>query len=175
MSQMKGMFHSLSQLDLGAGEFIVRANDAMARCLDKASFVTTSYFILDSDTRQIELTRAGHCPTLYYSHMRDEAVFFQNKGLGLGIIRNETFREYTEVNKITYAAGDVMVLYTDGIVEAMNRKGEEFGYERLRNVLKENREASASVIQKTIIKKLYEFIGTDVINDDYTMVIVRFI
>lgn len=175
MSQMKGMFHSLSQLDMGAGEFIIRANDAMARCLDKASFVTTSYFIIDSHKKQIELTRAGHCPTLYYSQVRDETIFLQNKGLGLGIIRNDTFREYTEVNSITYAAGDVMVLYTDGIVEAMNRKGEEFGYERLRNVLRENKEASAAVIQKTIIRKLYEFMGTDAINDDYTMVIVRFI
>ncbi len=174
MSQMKGMFHSLSQLDMGAKEFIVRANDAMGRCLDKASFVTTSYFIIDSKEKTIELTRAGHCPTLYYNCERDETIYIQNKGLGLGIIRNSTFREYTEVTKLSYHKGDVMVLYTDGITEAKNRRGEEFGYERLRTVLKESKNLSVQEIQQEIIQRLYQFIGTDAINDDYTMVIVRF-
>lgn len=174
MSQMKGVFHSLSQLDVGAAEFIRRANHALSRCLDKASFVTTSYFIIDSREKIIEFTRAGHCPTLYYDHSRDETIYFKNRGLGLGIIRNDSFSDYTEVNSINYEPGDIMVLYTDGITEAKNRHGEEFGYERLRNVVREYRHQSVDGIQQAIIERLYEFIGNDAINDDYTTVIIRF-
>ncbi len=174
MSQVKGVFHSLSQLDLGAGEFIRKANDALSRCLDKTSFVTTSYFIIDSLEKRIEFTRAGHCPTLYYDHSRDETAYLKNKGLGLGIIRNESFMDYTDVNTITYGQGDIMVLYTDGITEAKNRHGEEFGYDRLRNVVRENKNRAANDIQRAIIERLFEFIGNDAINDDYTTVIIRF-
>lgn len=174
MSQMKGMFHSLSQLDMSSGEFMIRANDAMARCLDKASFVTTSYFIIDSANKSIEFSRAGHCPTLYYNKARDEASYFKNKGLGLGIIRNNSYKEYVEVNTISYEPGDVMVLYTDGITEAKNRQADEFGYERLRNALKENKDRPASEIQRAIIERLFEFTGNDAIDDDYTTVIIKF-
>ncbi len=174
MSQMKGMFHSLSQLDLGAGEFIIRANDALSRCLDKASFVTTSYFIIDSREKKIEFARAGHCPTLYYRREKGEASYFKTKGLGLGIIRNKSFPDYTEVNTIHYKSGDIMVLYTDGITEAKNRKGEEFGYDRLLKAVGESADGSAEDIQRKIIERLFDFIGDDSINDDYTTVIVRF-
>jgi serine phosphatase RsbU (regulator of sigma subunit) len=67
-----------------------------------------------------------------------------------------------------------MVLYTDGITEAKNRQGQEFGYERLRNVVLEYKNGSANEIQRAIIERLFEFIGNDAINDDYTTVIIRF-
>lgn len=67
-----------------------------------------------------------------------------------------------------------MVLYTDGITEAKNRKGEEFGYDRLLKAVGESADGSAEDIQRKIIERLFDFIGDDSINDDYTTVIVRF-
>ena len=67
-----------------------------------------------------------------------------------------------------------MVLYTDGITEAKDKKGEEFGYDRLTQTLMEVKNQSAKEIQDHMIKRLYEFSETDNINDDYTTMIVKF-
>jgi serine phosphatase RsbU (regulator of sigma subunit) len=67
-----------------------------------------------------------------------------------------------------------MVLYTDGITEAKNDKGDEFGYERLAAVLQEVKGLSPKEIQEHLINRLYEFSGTKNINDDYTTMIVKF-
>jgi serine phosphatase RsbU (regulator of sigma subunit) len=67
-----------------------------------------------------------------------------------------------------------MVLYTDGITEAKDGKGEEFGNDRLAAALNEVAGARAKDIEDNIIKRLYEFSGTKNINDDYTSMTVKF-
>ena len=174
MSQMKGVFHSFSQLDFEPKEFLVRANTALSYCLDKASFITTSYFVIDSEKKTVEFSRAGHCPTLYYDAGSNESKFFQNKGLGLGILRNDDFKNYIQTDCFNYKRGDIVLLYTDGITEAKNMKGEEFGYDRLRDFLQRVSGQDLESIQKTLIEELYEFTGTSAIDDDYTTLIIKF-
>lgn len=174
MSQMKGIFQSLAQLNLSAKDFLVNANNALSQCLEKTSFITLSYFIIDTEKRTLEFSRAGHCPTLYYCKKESEARFFQNKGLGLGILRNEKYENFVEVNHMTFEKDDILVLYTDGISEAANEEMEEFGYDRLQNLLQQNYHYDPVMIQKIIIGKLYEFCGNKDLNDDYTMVVIKF-
>jgi serine phosphatase RsbU (regulator of sigma subunit) len=174
MSQMKGIFQSLAQLDLSPDEFLVRANDALSRCLDKTSFITTSFFVIDSAKKRVEFTRAGHCPTLYFNSAEKRAHYFRNKGLGLGIIRNNGYHEYVHQNHFQYNAGDVMLLYTDGITEARARDGKEFGYDRLRNLLEQYHEKDVGDLLDIIIEELHTFTGSESIDDDYTLIIVKF-
>lgn len=174
MSQMKGVFHSLAQLNLSPKEFLVRANEAVSRCLDRASFITTSYFVIDSKEKTVEFARAGHCPTLFYNGKSQEVSYFQNKGLGLGILRNQGFENYIQTNTFKYSKGDVIVLYTDGITEAQKRTGEEFGYERLQEIIEQVGQEEAQEIQEKLIDSLYAFTETEAIDDDYTTLIVKF-
>ena len=174
MSQMKGIFQSLVQMDLAPDEFLMRANDALSRCLDKTSFITTSFFVIDSRKKRVEFTRAGHCPTLYYNALEGQAHYFRNKGLGLGIIRHNGYEKYIHTNHFHYNPGDIMFLYTDGITEAKNRKGEEFGYDRLKESLERNHSSDLKEILERLIEELYAFTGSNAINDDYTMIIVKF-
>ena len=67
-----------------------------------------------------------------------------------------------------------MVLYTDGITEAKDKKGEEFGNDRLAQTLSETTDKSPKEIQDYLIHKLYEYSETEEINDDYTTMIVKF-
>ena len=174
MSQMKGIFQSLVQLDLAPDEFLVKANKALSGCLEKTSFITLSYFVIDTEHKSVEYSRAGHCPTLYYSSQNSSAEFLENKGLGLGILRNDSFKNYVFVNKMTFQKDDVIVLYTDGISEASNHSGEEFGYDRMKKILNDNAKFDAVSIQKTFIKRLFEFCEDKNLNDDYTMVVIKF-
>ena len=174
MAQMKGVYNSLVQLNLPPDDFLALANDALGRCLEKTSFITSSYYNIDTKNKEVKFARAGHCPTLYYDSSAGKSKYFETKGLGLGVLRGSGFHKHIELNKFRYNSGDIIVLYTDGITEGKNDDGEEFGYERLQEVLCENAQQTPQNLQKAIIDRLYEFTGKVDLNDDYTLVIVRF-
>jgi len=174
MSQMKGIFHSLAQSSIEPDEFMVRANRALVYCLERGSFISASFFLVNTHDKKVRYARAGHCPVLYYCAATDKAEYFKDKGVALGMVRNNSYSNFIEANEFVYAPGDVMVLYTDGITEAKSTKGEEFGYERLAEVLMEVKTLSPLQIQDHLISRLYEFSGTQNINDDYTTMIIKF-
>ena len=90
------------------------------------------------------------------------------------MIKTRDYCNHVDTNTLSYTAGDIMVLYTDGITEAKNNKGEEYGSERLLQSLLEAKAKTSKEIQEHLINKLYEFSGTKEINDDYTTMIVKF-
>ncbi|HEY9008160.1 GAF domain-containing SpoIIE family protein phosphatase [Ohtaekwangia sp.] len=174
MSQMKGIFHSVAQEDVEPDVFMVRSNQALVYCLERGSFISAIYFAINTQTKKVRYARAGHCPILYFCAGQEHAVYFKDKGIALGMVRNKSYKNFIQANEFEYHSGDVMVLYTDGITEAKDNKGEEFGYERLEQVVNEVRSKSPKEIQEHLIHKLYEFTGTENINDDYTTMIVKF-
>jgi len=174
MSQMKGIFHSLAQHCIHPDEFMRRANQALIHCLERGSFISATFFIIDTDLKKVHYARAGHCPVLYLHNDDGRTEYFKDKGIALGMVRNKSYSSFIQPYEFKYQPGDIMVLYTDGITEAKNDKGEEFGYERLAGVLQEVKDRSPKEIQDHLINRLYEFSGTSNINDDYTTMIVRF-
>ena len=174
MSQMKGIFHSLAQQEPDPKEFMVRANQALIYCLERGSFISATYFVVNARLRKIGYARAGHCPVLYYSIQTGTAQYLKDKGKALGMIKSRDYCNHIEANEIAYVPGDIMVLYTDGITEAKNSKGDEFGSDQLLQTLLEVKEKTSREIQEHLINRLYEFSGSKEINDDYTTMIVKF-
>ncbi|WP_317047729.1 GAF domain-containing SpoIIE family protein phosphatase [Pleomorphovibrio marinus] len=175
MSQMKGVFHSLVQINLSPKEFLVKANKALSNCLEKKSFITTTYYILDTKAKTIQFARAGHCPTLYFNQKKGGAEFLKITGMGLGMVRNDQYEEFLEEGYIRYEPGDILLMYTDGIIEAKNEIGEEFGYERLKSTLDGCSRNSAENIKEEIIDTVYSFVGKDTLpDDDYSLMVVKF-
>ncbi|HEY3403058.1 MAG TPA: SpoIIE family protein phosphatase [Ohtaekwangia sp.] len=174
MSQMKGIFHSLAQENIEPDEFMIRANQALVYCLERGSFISATYFIINTQEKRIRYARAGHCPVLYFCSKKNAFEYFKDKGIALGMVRNKTYSNFIQSNEFEYQPGDLMILYTDGITEAKNNRGEEFGYDRLIQVVEEVKTLSPKEIQDHLIRRLYEFSGTENINDDYTTMIVKF-
>ncbi|MGK7396263.1 MAG: GAF domain-containing SpoIIE family protein phosphatase [Candidatus Cyclobacteriaceae bacterium M3_2C_046] len=174
MSQMKGVFHSLVQLDLSPIDFLSHANQALSRCLEKTSFITVSLLIIDHDLKTIQFARAGHCPTLIYQKLENKTYMYKSKGLGLGILRNNNFASYIEVNQLHYQPGDVIFLYTDGITEAKNSQSDFYGYERLEKFLHIHANKSAKAIQADLLRELYTFCDRKPPEDDFTSLIIKF-
>jgi serine phosphatase RsbU (regulator of sigma subunit) len=173
MSQMKGIFQSLVQMNLSAREFIIKANNALSECLDRTSFITITYFIIDWKKKSFEFSRAGHCPTLYFNAKEKRVSFLEDNGLGLGILRDEQFDEFVDANEMKYQSGDILFLYTDGITEAKNKKNEEFGYERLKHFVEKQAFYSAEYIKEKILKTLYDFCESSNLDDDITTLIIK--
>jgi len=153
---------------------MIKANQALVYCLERGSFISATFFIVDTNDKKVHYARAGHCPLLYYRASADQMEYFKDKGIALGMVKNRSYSNFIEANEFRYAPGDIMVLYTDGITEAKNPKGEEFGYKRLSEIIMEVKTETPKQIQEHLIKRLYEFSGSPNINDDYTTMIVKF-
>ncbi len=173
MSQMKGIFHSLAQQAIAPTDFMNRANQALIGCLERGSFISAAFFVIDTTAHKVVYSRAGHCPILVYKASTGEIAYLKDKGVALGMVRNN-YCNYIESKEFSFEKDDVIVLYTDGINEAKNPKGEEFGYDRLRDVIEEAISKPPKEIQEHLIQHLYEFTGTENIDDDYTTMIVKF-
>ncbi len=174
MSQMKGIFHSLAQQELTPKEFMERANRALVFCLERGSFISASYFVINKEQKLIRYSRAGHCPVLYHRAAEKSTEYLKDKGAALGMVRNNGYCKLVENREINYEPGDIMYLYTDGITEARNQRGDEFGYDRLAAAVREVTDNSPSEIEKHVIDRLYAFSGSKEINDDYTSMTVKF-
>lgn len=174
MAQMKGIFHSLAQLDLDPVELIKLTNKALSKCLEKSSFISASYYYINTNSNSIDFVRAGHCPTLIYSAKNKSTCYLETAGMGLGIVRNSDYNKYVQNNALEFEPDDVLILHTDGITEAVNEKKEEFGQEGLKASLARHAHKSCSKIKEGIIGDLYEFLNGVKLEDDYTLVILKF-
>lgn len=176
MAETKGIFQALTQLDMGVRDFVLTTNQALSQCLRKGSFMTLTYVHIHMDRREFELMRAGHCQTLFYDSRNDELRSLEAGGPGLAIVRKpETFSKLTpEPECLPFSSGDLMILFTDGIIEAHNEGREEFGLDRLREIVYRLRDRQTQVIAETLVQQVKAFTGGD-INDDYSVLVIKFL
>jgi serine phosphatase RsbU (regulator of sigma subunit) len=170
MSEMKGIFQALGRICSSPKEFMVRANEALAGSIDKHSFVSLIYAILDPVSGRLTVARAGHCPMLHISG--ETVAYVRPNGLGMGLSRGPTFDDAIQEEVIPLGEGDVCVLYTDGVTEA--RCGDdEFGYERLMVAARGAREKSAAGIKDEILATVSMFTEHRANDDDLTLVVLK--
>ncbi|MBQ8722803.1 MAG: SpoIIE family protein phosphatase, partial [Opitutales bacterium] len=102
-----------------------------------------------------------------------EIEFLDSKGLAIGISKPEVFdATITEISR-SYSRGDVLVFYTDGLTEALNPAGEEFGSARLGSVLEKSHDLPADKINEAVLRELNAFTGGNEPADDLTLVTIR--
>jgi phosphoserine phosphatase RsbU/P len=172
MSEVKGIFQSLSPLYTSPREFMLRANTVLMESIDKHSFVSLIYGILDVRTGCFQIARAGHCPLL---HVKEgSGVYLRPDGMGLGLAENSIFAGSIEDHALQLRPGELCVLYTDGVTEA-HRNGEEFGYERLRAAAGYADGRPAARVKDDILQAVDEFIEHGAPHDDLTLVVIRWL
>jgi phosphoserine phosphatase RsbU/P len=173
MAEVKGIFQSLSKICTSPKDFLIKANESLITSIDKRSFISLIYSILDTETGEMTISRAGHCPILYVSGDRKE--YLRPLGLGLGLKSGKIFGETLEEKKIKMEKGDVCVFYTDGVTESQSSSGEEFGYERLTAIVVKNKEESAETIKEAIIQEVWNYTDAEGYHDDLTVFVVKWI
>jgi sigma-B regulation protein RsbU (phosphoserine phosphatase) len=129
---------------------MAKVNYLLWESIERNQFITAFYGILDVTNKTLTYTNAGHNPPILLD--KDGNYRFIEKGsLPLGMFRDTRYHEYY----LTTEPGEILVLYTDGVTEAHNSHGEEFGRDRLAEAAKANRELGArdliAALQKTVI------------------------
>ena len=170
MSEVKGIFQALSRLYPSPKEFMVKANEALAGSIDKHSFISLLYAVVDLTTGVVCLARAGHCPMLLVTG--EQVAYIRPTGIGLGLSDKPLFAESMEEQSVQLRPGDVCVLYTDGITEA-RRGDEEFGYDRLLKIAADARHKNVSEIKQDILTSVKNFLDQEANEDDLTLVVLK--
>ncbi|MGB8319303.1 MAG: SpoIIE family protein phosphatase [Ignavibacteriaceae bacterium] len=171
MAEIKGIFESLSKTIESPREILIKANQILQRTLDRKSFVSAAYGIIDLEEEKMQLARAGHCPILL---LRDEtAENLRPSGLGLGLDFGARFAETLEELELNLKENDTIVLYTDGISESKNSKDEDFGDFQFQKILLENNSKNADDITNSVLKEITLFSSNNHQHDDITLVILK--
>ena len=171
MAEVKGIFESLSQTSLSPKEILIKANQILKRTLDRKSFVSAAYGLIDLKEEKMYLARAGHCPILLIRDGVSQDI--RPSGLGLGLNFTPYFASTLEEIKLDLKENDVLVLFTDGITEAKNLEKEDFGEVNFEKILTENNHLSAEEISNEVIKGVTQFSQNTTQHDDITLVIFK--
>ena len=158
-----------------AAEVMARMNDFVTEDMKKGMFVTIFYSILDSKNRIISYASAGHNPMILYRAETDETYFLNPRGFPVGIsLPDDTlFRRSIDVEKIKLKKDDMLVIYTDGVTEAMNESREQYGEERLIQLIKACGKLSPQEFIDRLSENIKEFTGDQPQNDDITVVAIK--
>jgi serine phosphatase RsbU (regulator of sigma subunit) len=175
MSKLQGILRSLHAFGLTPHELFVRTNDLLSRDLERRSFVTALGGFFHTAERRLVLARAGHLPLYHYSTARAEVLRVLPRGMGFGLSQRDVFDDELEEREIAYAPGDVFLFITDGITECLATGGEDFGEERVMDVLRElaRRDTPAATLRDELVATVRRFAADVEQLDDQTVVVVR--
>jgi sigma-B regulation protein RsbU (phosphoserine phosphatase) len=134
-------------------------------------FVALLYAILDAEDKTLKLCSAGQTQPILLSAETGKTSLVETLGdtFPLGILDEADYQE-THLN---LSPGDKVVFYTDGIVEAMNKKEEMYGFQRLMDVVQEAGSMNADQLLNEIIQKVNTFTGGAVQHDDLTVIVLN--
>lgn len=173
MAELKGLILSLSRNHDSSKDLLVELNEILAPNLDRRSFVTMTYAIIDSQKRTLRVARAGHNPLIHFDGRTGQTRLLSPPGLALGFDSGEKFKSIIQEVELPLVHGDTFLFFTDGISEAMNGASELFGESRLADILKHASELSSDDLKERILHEVRAFAAGESPHDDMTLVIVK--
>lgn len=173
MAELKGLILSLSRNHDSPKDLLTELNEILAPNLDRRSFVTMTYAIIDSLKRTLRVARAGHNPLIHFDGRTGQTRLLSPPGLALGFDSGDRFKAVIEEVEMPLVHGDSFLFFTDGISEAMNGRAELFGEGRLASILKDANALSSDDLKERILHEVRTFAAGESPHDDMTLVIVK--
>src|ERR1043166_8425728 len=147
---------------------MAKVNYLLWESIERNQFITAFYGILDVTNKTLTYTNAGHNPPVLLK--RNGEIHFIDRGsIPLGMFKDTRYHEYY----LTTEPGDVLMLYTDGVTEAENLTGEEFGRKRLVQALKANRQPGARQLIAAVHAKVLDWTEGHGPTDDVTFFVIK--
>jgi sigma-B regulation protein RsbU (phosphoserine phosphatase) len=145
-----------------------KVNNLLYESIERDRYVTAVYGVLDSKNKLLTFSNAGHNPPIL-RRVNGNLEYLRDGGLALGIFPQSEYKE----SSVFLNSGDILLFYTDGVTEVPNKKNEEFGEERLIDVLNKVEKLSSHKIVKEIISEVRKFGSMASLPDDLTLVSIK--
>jgi sigma-B regulation protein RsbU (phosphoserine phosphatase) len=168
MASLQASFHAWADEGVPVAEMTGRLSEAISRRTGPDRFITFFLLLLDPASGEIEYTNAGHNPGLL---LRGGGAIEElgSHGLPLALFPGKPYGS----SKLTLAPADLLLLYTDGVTEANDPEGNEFGMPRLKEFLAVQLGKSTGDVEKALGEQLEEHAKGEPYADDRTLVMVR--
>jgi sigma-B regulation protein RsbU (phosphoserine phosphatase) len=141
--------------------------------MEKNSFVSMFYAVLDTAEKTLTFARAGHNPGIMISQKDGSNQALNTDGIALGLEEGTVFNKMLKEQTIKLSPGDTLVFYTDGFTEAMNLFQDEYGEERFISLISSNRNLSAQGLIDVLVKSIEDFSKEAPQHDDMTVVVIK--
>jgi sigma-B regulation protein RsbU (phosphoserine phosphatase) len=170
MSNLQAMFRSRAAAEgLQVGRLVADVNRLLADSTDPSKFATLFYAVFDTRSRRLVYVNAGHNPPFLLRESASQLRRLQPTGMALGFTASACY----EVAEELLVPGDVLVVFTDGVTEALDEDGNEYGEDRLVSALMEQRRLEAQPLCEHILADVARHVGTARQHDDITLVVAR--
>ena len=173
MAETKGIIQSLAHNYTSPYDILVNTNKILFDSLEKKSFITLLAARIDSKKHNVAFARAGHCPVIHYKAKSNKVHFLQPAGIAIGLNKTKLFADTLKEQNVKFLKNDILAFYTDGLSEAMNSAGEEYGEERLGEILKENSHLTVEELKEKIIDDILSFLNGQNLHDDLTLILIK--
>ena len=173
MTMLKGSLQSMAFNQSSPKVLLSHINRTFFKSADKTTYVTLLYGVINLENNTLTFARAGHNPILIYRQAEQVLFFLKPPGLGIGLEKGDIFERILEEESFSLQTGDTVVIYTDGLTEARNIKEEEFGEDRLTELIKSHPIQSAEELLQRIKNGYFTFTGRAEPHDDLTCMVIR--
>lgn len=169
MMMLRSILQLVTNTTRDAGTILDWVNKGITGKIDMDHYATISYVSYNSGDHTIDYSSAGHQPMLLWRERQGEMETIRQKTDPIGIERSSVY----ENEKLTVELGDIIILFTDGLIEALNHEGRQFGIENLSRIVSENHASSAKEIATEVKHNLQAFLGSANLHDDQTLLIMK--
>lgn len=173
MATCRSVLRSLAPGKLSAADVLQRVNHQMFPDIKEDMFISMAYAIIEKNSPMVTLARAGHDAPLHYSCATKRIQRINPPGMAIGIDSGGVFNRVTGDFSLRLERDDCLIFYTDGVTEALDREGDEFGMDRLmQSILASAADGAAGIITR-LTDDLRKFTGTQPQHDDVTLLVLR--
>jgi sigma-B regulation protein RsbU (phosphoserine phosphatase) len=173
MAICRSVLRSQAMTSPSPAEVLQKVNRQLYPDIKEDMFISMAYVVLDHALGNVTLTRAGHDAPLLYTAATQTIAPLKPPGMVLGIDAGSVFDRITRDVAVPLSRGDCLLLYTDGVTEALDATGSEFGPDRMIKSVQASAMNGAAAIITRVIEDLRAFVGTTPQNDDITLIVIR--
>ena len=152
---IKGIFQTLAYECSSTAELFVKANSLIYSMLDRKSFITAIYAVLDTVNNTLTFARAGHEPLIVYESEGEQFIYYKSRGIGLGLEKGKKLRDNLEERIINIKEKDILLFYTDGLVDLDYSSADDEAINNFKAIVSANYETGTDAI----LKKFAEYIS----------------
>ena len=173
MTFTKGVLHALCN-DLDSTiEILSKTNKMFRNNANKGTFISLIFGVLDMKQSNFRFSRAGHNPLLFFDSKQKKLLEFQPDGIAIGMADEDVFRKYISEKEIRFVKNDILILFTDGVVESISKTNKLYGDHRLHNLIKKYHHLPAKELIKKLEEDLEKFGDKTEQHDDLTMIVIK--
>jgi sigma-B regulation protein RsbU (phosphoserine phosphatase) len=173
MAICRSVLRSQATGNASPADVLQKVNRQLYPDIKEDMFISMAYVILDHTDGSVTLSRAGHDAPIVFDHETRVAAPVKPPGMVVGIDSGSVFDRITGDFPLALKRDDCLLLYTDGVTEALDANGDEFGPERMIECVRTSAPEGAPAIITRIIDELRAFVGAQPQNDDITLIAIR--